>query len=254
MFLPNAYHCSQIDLDLYLWPSLLSCKWTTDAWHKTLPIWRNSLPFCSSTPPLKAALVTQSYTLGLHQHIMHNHLDRRPLFPFHIQQVIGSYSRGNKVWVEGEMLMEQQCMSWKPEPHVHDVYLCLHFPSHICHLHLMTEIEVAQSCLTLCDPMDCSLRSSIHGIFQARVLEWIAISFSRRSSQLRDRTWICCIIDRRFLPSEPPPSEVTLDDWMMLYMPCFMTQVHPLHYEQLGLNASRCQEFSSFRGLVAAGK
>ena len=39
--------------------------------------------------------------------------------------------------------------------------------------------EVAQSCLTLCDPMDCSLPGfSVHGIFQARVLEWVAISFS----------------------------------------------------------------------------
>ena len=39
--------------------------------------------------------------------------------------------------------------------------------------------EVAQSCLTLCDPMDCSLPgSSVHGIFQARVLGWVAISFS----------------------------------------------------------------------------
>ena len=44
--------------------------------------------------------------------------------------------------------------------------------------------EVAQSCPTLCDPMDCSLPgSSIHGIFQARVLEWVAISFTRGSSQ-----------------------------------------------------------------------
>ena len=43
--------------------------------------------------------------------------------------------------------------------------------------------EVAQSCPTLCDPMDCSLSGSYtHGIFQARVLEWIAISFSRGSS------------------------------------------------------------------------
>ena len=43
--------------------------------------------------------------------------------------------------------------------------------------------EVAQSCLTFCDPMDCSLPgSSVHGIFQARVLEWVAISFSRISS------------------------------------------------------------------------
>ena len=42
-----------------------------------------------------------------------------------------------------------------------------------------SEMEVAQSCLTLCDPMDCSLPgSSVHGIFQARVLEWSAIAFS----------------------------------------------------------------------------
>ena len=40
--------------------------------------------------------------------------------------------------------------------------------------------EVAQSCPTLCDPMDCSLSSSsVHGIFQARVLEWFVISFSK---------------------------------------------------------------------------
>ena len=42
-----------------------------------------------------------------------------------------------------------------------------------------SESEVAQLCLTLCDPMDCSLRgSSVHGIFQARVLEWVANAFS----------------------------------------------------------------------------
>ena len=42
-----------------------------------------------------------------------------------------------------------------------------------------TQNEVAQSCPTLCDPMDCTLPgSSIHGIFQARILEWVAISFS----------------------------------------------------------------------------
>ena len=46
---------------------------------------------------------------------------------------------------------------------------------------------VAQSCLTLCDPMDCSLPgSSVHGIFQARILGWVAISFSRLSSQPRE--------------------------------------------------------------------
>ena len=51
--------------------------------------------------------------------------------------------------------------------------------------------SVTQSCLTLCDPMDCSLPgSSVHGIFQAGILECLAISFSRGSSQCRDRTCV----------------------------------------------------------------
>ena len=59
--------------------------------------------------------------------------------------------------------------------------------------------EVAQSCLILCDPMDCSLLgSSIHGIFQARVLEWVAISFSRGSSQPGDRTQVSHTAGRHF--------------------------------------------------------
>ena len=48
-----------------------------------------------------------------------------------------------------------------------------------------SESEVAQSCLTLSDPMDCTLpSSSIHGIFQARVLEWGAIAFSLKLTQI----------------------------------------------------------------------
>ena len=59
--------------------------------------------------------------------------------------------------------------------------------------------EVAQSCPTLCDPMDCSLPgSSVHGIFQAIVREWIAISFSSGSSRPRDRTRVSRIVDRCF--------------------------------------------------------
>ena len=59
--------------------------------------------------------------------------------------------------------------------------------------------EVAQSCPTLCNPMDCSLpSSSVHGVFQAIVLEWIAISLSSGSSQPRDRTRVSGIVDRRF--------------------------------------------------------
>ena len=58
---------------------------------------------------------------------------------------------------------------------------------------------VSQSCLTLCDPMDCSPPgSSVHGILQARILEWVAISFSRGSSWSRNWTWVSCIAGRLF--------------------------------------------------------
>ena len=57
----------------------------------------------------------------------------------------------------------------------------------------------SQLCLTLRNPMDCSPPgSSVHGIFQARVLEWVAVSFSRGSSQPRDWTWVSHIIGRCF--------------------------------------------------------
>ena len=64
---------------------------------------------------------------------------------------------------------------------------------------VMKESEVTQSCPTLCNPMDCSPPgSSVHGIVQARVLEWIASSFSRGSSRPRDRTQVSCIAGRHF--------------------------------------------------------
>ena len=62
-----------------------------------------------------------------------------------------------------------------------------------------SESKVGQLCLTFCNPVDCSPPgSSIHGILQARILEWVAISFSRGSSQPRDWTRVSRIADRRF--------------------------------------------------------
>ena len=82
--------------------------------------------------------------------------------------------------------------------------LLSHF-SHVgCHFLLQCmkvkrESEVSQLCPTPSDPMDWSLPgSSIHRILQARVLEWVAISFSRGSSRPRDRTWVSCTAGRRF--------------------------------------------------------
>ena len=67
-----------------------------------------------------------------------------------------------------------------------NLYLCVYIFAH------------ALSCLTLCDPMDSSpLGSSVQGIFKVRILEWVAISYSRGSSQLRDQThvsYISCVV------------------------------------------------------------
>ena len=53
--------------------------------------------------------------------------------------------------------------------------------------------KLLQLCPTLCNPMDCSPTGfSVHGIFQARILKWVAISFARGSSQPRDQTCVCC--------------------------------------------------------------
>ena len=61
------------------------------------------------------------------------------------------------------------------------------------------KVLVAQRCPALCDPMDCSPPgSAFHGILQPRILEWVAILFSRGSSQPRDRTQVSCIADRFF--------------------------------------------------------
>ena len=81
------------------------------------------------------------------------------------------------------------------------VYLMIHsHPLHQCLLSLWTWfVLVTQSCPALCDPMDCSPPgSSVHGILQARILEWVAIPFSRGSSQPRNRTQVSCIAGRFF--------------------------------------------------------
>ena len=87
-------------------------------------------------------------------------------------------------------------------------WLCWVFVA-VCRLSLVvvSASEVAQSYLTLCDPMDCSLPgSSIHGIFKARVLEWGAISFSRGIFPTRSPT-----LQADALPSELPGKLVVVE-------------------------------------------
>ena len=86
--------------------------------------------------------------------------------------------------------------------HVHGIFFHFFVSSLISFISILQVSEyrslkkvlVTQSCLTLCDPMDCSLPgSSVHGILQGRIVEWVAIVFSRGSSWPRDLTWVFCI-------------------------------------------------------------
>ena len=70
-------------------------------------------------------------------------------------------------------------------------------------------VKVTQSCPTLCNPMDYSLPgSSVYGILRARILEWVAIPFSRGYSQPRDQTRVFCIASRFFTTEHPWASQV----------------------------------------------
>ena len=84
----------------------------------------------------------------------------------------------------------------------------MHFISELCQFYFFKDLsdflpfresEFTQSCLTLCNPVDCSLSgSSVHGIFQARILGWVAILFFRGSSPPRDWSQVSCIVGRCF--------------------------------------------------------
>ena len=67
------------------------------------------------------------------------------------------------------------------------------------HFGVKVKMLFAQSCLTLYDPINCSsLVSSVHGILQARILEWIAISLSRGFSPPRDRTQVSSVLKSKY--------------------------------------------------------
>ena len=101
--------------------------------------------------------------------------------------------------------------------------------------------EVAQSCPTLCNPMDCSPpSSSVLGIFQARGLEWIAISFFRGSSWSRDRTRISCIAGRHFTVWATGKAPVLI--LKLIYPVWYEVKSIVAYYKRLGWVLSVCQE------------
>jgi len=86
------------------------------------------------------------------------------------------------------------------------VCVCVYFFIYVC-----VHAKLLQFCPTLCDSMDCSPPgSSVHGILQARMLEWVAIPFSRGSSPPWDQTCISCVfcIAGRSFTTAPPGKPV----------------------------------------------
>ena len=80
---------------------------------------------------------------------------------------------------------------------------------------VMFECSVIQSCLTLCNPMDCRPPdSSVHGISQARILVWVVISFSRGSSRPRDQNCVSCIVADGVFTTEQPGKQL----WGCVYI------------------------------------
>ena len=113
--------------------------------------------------------------------------------------------------------------------------------------------SVAQSCPTLFGSMDCSPPgSSAHGIFQARILEWVAISFSRESSQPRDQTRISNIscIGRQILYHWCHVGSPVQINHNYIYIPCLLSlpllsQSHPSKSSQSARLGSLCYRATS---------
>ena len=93
-----------------------------------------------------------------------------------------------------------------------------HMKAHSCMSHCMFVCcccLVTKSCLPLCDPLDCNLPGGLHGILQARILEWVAVPFSRGASWPRDCTSVSRTAGR--LRSEPPGKPQSPVDFVYLY-------------------------------------
>ena len=130
-----------------------------------------------------------SFSLGEH----------REQFPGWEQQGGNTFLPINRIWIKDLLSMALPIRTRPSFPHSQSLSSGRFHKLLILIPQRENESDVAQSCPTLCDPVDYSLPdSSVHGIFHAIVLEWIAISFSSGSSRPRDQTRVSHIVDRRF--------------------------------------------------------
>ena len=108
---------------------------------------------------------------------------KRPLFSNHLLWARASVGYSDLYQLAPEYVEEVDSLV---KGKAFDILMCIHAKS-------------LQLYPTLCNPMDCSPPgSSVHGILQARILEWVAIPFSRGSSRSRDWTWASCIAGKFF--------------------------------------------------------
>ena len=95
-----------------------------------------------------------------------------------------------KIFIDWFIADLQYCVSFRSTAKIFS-YIYIHIYVCVC------VVKVTQLCLTLCDPVDYSQSgSSVHGIFQARILEWVGVPFSGGSSQPRSRTQVSHIAGR----------------------------------------------------------
>ena len=81
-----------------------------------------------------------------------------------------------------------------------------------------SEVKVAQSCPTLCNPMDYT----VHGILQARILQWVAFPFFRGSSQPRDQTQVSCIAGGFFTSWATREADTKCADFLLQWKTCYV--------------------------------
>ena len=138
-----------------------------------------------------------------HLQILYRHLHyRTKIWPFPFPSALHTYTHTTINWntTKESCIKDLLAFTLGPRQPILNTFLRVIFwpKSHITSLlnskPFMHVCICAQSCPILCHPMDCSLTgSSVHGIFQARIMEWVAISFSRGSSWSKDRTHVSCV-------------------------------------------------------------
>ena len=182
-------HLFGVFLPVFLWPIILMCLV-----HSSYLVYLRILP-CMCTH-LLAKMGSTTYGQNAHWHCSPFDLRGAFLCTCGVGGLLTSEMRN--VWAGLGLLRQLSCysFSWRS---LQEMNLQGRFnqgsPSTSCHS-LNIKVKSSQSCPTLCDPMNYT----VHGILQARKLEWVGFPFSRGSSQPRNRTQVSIVADR-FFPS-----------------------------------------------------